>query len=62
MLDIYMLKTGKFQKILENVNLCEILVQIFDMFFLQSNAKGIDLILQIEEGTPEFIESDSRRF
>lgn len=61
MLDIYMLKSGKFQKILDHFNLQESVIHIYDMFYLQAQAKGIELILVFEEGVPEKLVSDNRR-
>lgn len=61
MLDVYMLKSGKFQKILDHFNLQDSIIYIYDMFYLQAQARGIQFILVFEEGVPEKVVSDNRR-
>ena len=36
-------------------------MEIYDMFYLQTQAKSIDLIFSISEGMPEEVTTDARR-
>lgn len=52
MLDVYMIKTGKFHKILEDFYIEKEFKEIFDMFQPQSTAKRIELRVEIDKSTP----------
>ena len=62
MLDAYMLKTGKFDPILSNFNIEEQMQEIYDMFYIQSQSKNVQILMKFDESVPDLIESDSRRF
>lgn len=62
MLDVYMLRTGKFQKLFEEFNVREEVLEIYEMFFQQAQAKVIDLILIFDPTCPETVVTDVRRF
>lgn len=62
MLDMYMIKTGKFHKILDDFFIDQELKDIYDMFSPQSIAKRVELRLEIDRSTPYQVISDKRRF
>ncbi len=56
MLDVHMLKKGKFRKILEEVNIEELMAKIYEMFCIQMNQKGVDFQIKIYQDVPmEFV-------
>ena len=61
MLDVYMLKNGKFQVIEETMHLKKLLKEVLDMFILQTTAKGIKLQMKMAVGVPTTVVSDERR-
>ena len=48
MLDVYMIKNGKFQKISENFRIKTIMKEIYEMFCFQTQAKGLDLNIKFD--------------
>ena len=61
MLDIYMLKNGKFQCISEPFLLDEVLNHMRDMFQLQMDSKNINFIINVSKHVPKEFKSDERR-
>ena len=61
MLDVYMLKNGKFQMIEEKFVLKKMIEEIFDMFSLQTAYKGIKLKRNCSINCPYGISTDQRR-
>ena len=61
MLDVYLIKNGKFQKIEEQVMIKKLLKQIHNMFHLQMQAKGIQFNVDYGHDLPDMIVSDERR-
>lgn len=61
MLDAYMIKNGKFVKILEQINISEVMRAIYDMFKFQMNMKQIDFKIIIKKQVPKIVKSDKRR-
>lgn len=61
MLDVYMLKNGKFQKIEENFILKEILKEIYDMFSFQMELKGLKFTVNLTNRIPFRVTTDQRR-
>lgn len=60
-LDFSKIESGKLELNIEEVNLFELLNQVVDLFKHQAIIKNIDLILNVENGVPEFIFMDSLR-
>ena len=61
MLDVYMLKNGKFQKIEEQVIVRNLMKTIFDMFYQQMVAKNLQFNIIHTTDMPDMIVSDDRR-
>ena len=61
MLDVYMLKNGKFQKIEENVIIERMMKAVYDMFNLQMVAKKINFRSTHAAEIPDMVVSDERR-
>lgn len=61
MLDVYMLKNGKFQKIEEQVVVEKLMKAVYDMFHLQMAAKRIQFQICHAVDMPDMIVSDERR-
>lgn len=61
MLDVYMLKNGKFRKIEEEVNFQKLMKSIYDMFNLQMQAKNLKFKIYHSSDMPEILVSDERR-
>ena len=51
MLDVFMLKTGKFEKNEEPFNIKLHLMEIQELFKIQAKQKGIDLIFEFGQGS-----------
>lgn len=60
-LDFSKIESGKFELNFEEIDLYELLNQIINLFKYEANHKQIDLILQIDQNTPQFIFGDSFR-
>ena len=61
MLDVYMLKNGKFQKIEEQVIVRKLMKTVFDMFYEQMVAKNLQFNIIHTTDMPDMIVSDDRR-
>lgn len=62
MLDSYMLKTGKFCKIEEQFSFQDNVIEVFEMFQVQTKAKQIGFTLAFCEDMPTEVVTDSRRY
>ena len=61
MLDVYMLKNGKFHKIQDEVRIEELMANVYEMFCSQMNQKGVKFEIKIFENVPKVFTSDKRR-
>jgi signal transduction histidine kinase len=61
MLDVYMLKNGKFQMIEEQMEINKMMKEVLEMFILQATSKGIELTVKLAPGVPFAVISDERR-
>lgn len=61
MLDAYMIKNGKFVKILEKIDIAEVMKTVYDMFQFQMSLKQIDFKIVINKHVPKTVQSDKRR-
>ena len=61
MLDVYMLKNGKFMKIQEEIRVEEMMAKIYEMFCIQMEQKGVGFEIKIYENVPLQFTSDQRR-
>ena len=61
MLDVYMIKNGKFVKIWETVDLTEMMNNVYEIFCLQTRQKFLDFDINILKGVPKIFKSDKRR-
>jgi signal transduction histidine kinase len=61
MLDVYMLKNGKFQMIEEQMDIKKMMNEVLDMFVLQATSKSIELRIKMATGVPFAVVSDERR-
>lgn len=61
MLDVYMLKNGKFSKIQGEVKTEQLMANIYDMFSIQMNQKQIKFQIIINKNVPRIFTSDERR-
>lgn len=61
MLDMYMLKNGKFQTISETFLLDEVLSHMRDMFQLQMTGQNINFTINVAKHVPKEFKSDERR-
>lgn len=61
MLDVYMIKTGKFEKILDEFIIEKEMKDLYDMFYPQAKSKSIELVLEIHHSCPVAVVSDVRR-
>jgi hypothetical protein len=62
MQDLYLIKSGKFQKIVDDFDIKKEIIYIYDMFLAHSQTKKNELKLKIEVHTPKIVISDKRRF
>ena len=61
MLDVYMIKNGRFEKKYEPCIIANALDEVFDMFVSQAETKGITLNVEGIENVPHEVTSDERR-
>lgn len=52
MLDVYMIKNGKFQKINEKFFLKNLMMEIYEMFSLQTKEKGLEFKIKFGKNVP----------
>lgn len=60
-LDFSKIESGKLELHEEVVDLFELINQVIDLFKYQADQKNINLVLNIDEAIPQFIEADSLR-
>ncbi len=60
-LDISKIEAGKVGIEKHEVNITQILKEMYDIFLIKADEKGIELLLEIEEGVPEYLLIDEIR-
>ena len=60
--DLFKIRTGKFVPLEEEVDLRDIVQEVFDIFSIQSGEKGLDLKLESDKFIPTQMRIDSTRF
>jgi PAS domain S-box-containing protein len=58
-LDFSKIESGKLELNIEKIDLFKLINQIIDLFKYQAIGKKLDLVLNIEENVPQFIQADS---
>jgi len=62
LIDLFKIRTGKFKPSESIVNLHDVVMDIFEVFSIQTNEKGLDLQVKREEDFPNLLYLDSGRF
>lgn len=52
MLDVYMIKNGKFQKINDKFYFKNLMMEIYEMFSFQLNEKGLEFNIKFGKNVP----------
>ena len=61
MLDVYMLKNGKFEMIEQRFMVKKFFQEVNEMFVLQAQTKNIKVLSKFSEGIPYAVSTDERR-
>lgn len=62
LIDLFKIRTGKFKPVESIVNVHEIVMEIFEVFSIQTQEKGLELQIKRELNFPKLLYIDSARF
>ena len=62
LIDLFKIRTGKFQPLESIVNLHDEVMEIFEVFSIQTKEKGLELQVKREQDFPNLLYLDSARF
>ena len=62
LIDLFKIRTGRFISHDSEINLREVVQELFDIFMIQTKEKGIEMKIRCSENIPQNMKLDTLRF